>query len=232
MNYSIHNDVKNRRVLSYTPDDSIKVCCCDCIYCPLGRTEKFVKEPLVLEKSREYKRDLRELLESEECADVDFVSFDTNGESLIYKDLDEYCDIVHEYGKRLMVETAGYGLHDPIVQKALSKCDELSIELQDTSDKMFMKLHRPSEGMFFDDLIAGYEGLRSWYKGNLKVSVFILNSQNDDSESIAFLKAILDRMEPDEVSVQTLNDTKFKAFHIEEPRAAKLIDQFSEYITP
>ena len=175
---------------------------------------------------------LRELLESKECDDVDIVSFDTNGESLIYKNLDEYCDIVHEYGKRLLVETAGYGLHNPAVQKALSKCDELNIDLQDTSEKMFVKLHRPAKGMSFDDLIAVYKVLRKWYKGDLAVSVFLLNNQNDNSEDIDFLKEILDEMNPDKVSVQTLNNTKFKAFHIEEPRATELINQFREYINP
>lgn len=129
MIYSIHTDARNRRILSYTPDDSVKACYCDCIYCPLGRTENFVTEPLVFENSTEYKCGLRNLLESRECADVEIVRFDTNGESLIYKDLDEYCEIVHEYGKRFLVETAGYGLHDSLVQKGLSKCDELCIEL-------------------------------------------------------------------------------------------------------
>lgn len=97
---------------------------------------------------------------------------------------------------------------------------------------MFEKLHRPSEGITFVDLITGYKNLRKWYNGRLKVSVFILNNHNDDSKSIDFLKSILNEMKPDEVSVQTLNNTKFKTFHIDDSRASYLINQFDEYIKP
>lgn len=228
--HTIEEDTKGRSILHFTPDTSMKTCCFDCVYCPLGRTDIKVEAPTVSDHSETWQKELRKLLSADPGRKAEFVAFDTTGESLIYRDLEAFCDIVHQSGKKVMLETVGCWLNDEDIRRGVRKCDELTIELQDTSAEMFQKIHRPASGVTFDDLISGYRKIRNWYNHCLIVKVYLVNKYNDDPDSIQFLKGILKDMAPDEIRVSTLHDERLKGLCIEEPRASRLVHDFDEFI--
>lgn len=224
MNYSIEKDEQNRNVLKFNPGTDEKVCFFDCVYCPLGRTKTKVSE---LIPSLGLSGDLKTLEAILKKENIDVVLFDTTGDPLIYRDLDDYVDLVHKCGALFSIESVGYGFTDIAIQKNLKRCDEIYLEIQDTSEKMFKKLHRPADGISYEKLIEGYMNIRQWYKGKLSVKLFFINRYNDTLEDANQLKKIVDAMEPDHLEVGNLNDIeKFKAFHIEEERFETLKQVF------
>lgn len=207
-------DEQNRNVLRFNPGTDDKVCFFDCVYCPLGRTKKKVSELIPSPNLAEAFRVLESALKS---GRVDTVLFDTVGDPLLYKDLGDYADLVHQYGASFAVESIGYGLSELEVQKNLKKCDELTLEVQDVSAAMFTKLHRPAESVSFEKLVEGYMKIRDWYHGKLFVKVYFLNRYNDTEENAKFLKQVVELMMPDRLEISNTNDiSKLKGFHIGE----------------
>jgi wyosine [tRNA(Phe)-imidazoG37] synthetase (radical SAM superfamily) len=98
-----------------------------------------------------------------------------------------------------------------------NKCDEVFGEVKCTSENSFLKYQRPVAHYSLKKYIDNMDTFKKQFGGKFTLIVTILRGYNDDDQSIIWLKKTINRISPDELSIETLTDDKYgKAFGVEE----------------
>jgi wyosine [tRNA(Phe)-imidazoG37] synthetase (radical SAM superfamily) len=187
-------------------------CNFDCVFCPIGGTAIKRDEPLTIEGTEDSFNELKNILRENA---VDVVYFNSNGESFINDKFEEIVDYVKFQGIKVKLFSNGYLLGMPEYIEIANKCDEVFGEVKCTSENSFLKYQRPVEGYRLKNYIDNMVTFKEQFKGKFTLIVTILRGYNDDDQSITWLKEIIQKLSPDDLSIETLTDDKYgKAFGV------------------
>ena len=179
-----------------------KVCSFDCVYCQVGRTTRrtterghFVPVPEVLD-------DLRRKLAT--APRPDYITLAGSGEPTLNLDLATVIDGIRRITDvPIALLTNGSLLHDPDVRRAAVGVDVALPTLDAADEATFQAVHRPAEGLTLEKVIAGLEAFRRDFAGQIWLEVFVVTGLNDRPEQIDALRAIIERINPDRIQLNT-----------------------------
>lgn len=202
MNYFQYNDIyedkAGQKVLrvNILPEKS---CTFNCGICPLtkarwGETTDFGP----IEDS------LKDLGEKIKELQPQVINLRGNGEPLTNDKIEKVIDFVHEQGLKVTLYSNGYLLGQDSHMVIASKCDEVMGCFMCLNERDFHRLHVGLPGYSCEGHIASMERFSKQYKGKFIMKVTIMKTYNESEERLPELKAALDRMQPDELEIETL----------------------------
>jgi len=77
--------------------------------------------------------------------------------------------------------------------------------LDAATEKVFRKINRPSPHLKVDKIIEGLIRLRKEYSGKIWLEIFIVPGMNDTEQELTALKQAIDKIEPDQIQLNTLD---------------------------
>jgi len=175
-----------------------KVCTLDCIYCQLGKTIE--RKPYVPVESviAELKEALKKGLET------DYITIAGSGEPTLNSQLGEIIDRIKENTYiPVAIVTNGTLFYRADVRAECAKADVVLPSLDAGDEKAFRRINRPHRDISIEKLISGLCDFRNEYTGSIWLEVFLVDLLNTDSEQIAKIRAVIQRIRPDKVQLNT-----------------------------
>ncbi len=201
----IYGPVPSRRLKSSLGIDIIKskTCSFNCIYCQVGSTiclstrrRTYVPIQIVLEEIKTAISQNKRL---------DFLTFSGAGEPTLHIHIGKLIDGIKKITKiPVAVITNGSLLYLPSVQKDLARADVVLPTLCTATEKIFKNIHRANPCLNLRRIINGMIKFRQVFKGKLWLEIMLIKGFNDQPGEIHKLKAVVDRINPDRIQLNTV----------------------------
>ncbi len=181
-----------------------KTCTFDCIYCECGpttncrtKTAEYVRIDSVL-------KELEEAL-SEFESSLDFVTFSGSGEPLLNSRIDQVVQWLKKHTNiPIAVLTNGSLMIHAEVRRKIVNVDAVLPSLDAAVQKDFETINQPCDPFSIEDIISGLQEYRKSFHGKLLLEILFCRNVNDSPENIEALKKALDKIQPDEVQLNTV----------------------------
>ncbi|NNJ71210.1 MAG: radical SAM protein [Kiritimatiellales bacterium] len=179
-----------------------KTCTMDCVYCQLGET------PCAVSERGEYvpMRDVLAELERWKAADgtADHITLAGSGEPTLHTQFGE----VLKWAKSSttipsVLLSNGTLMHDPDVRIQAALADKVKVTLSAWDEASFQQIHRPAQGVAFDQLVKGERAFREEYTGELSVEVFIIDGVNSQLSDVKKIAEVVESIRPDRIDINT-----------------------------
>lgn len=182
-----------------------KICTMDCVYCEIGKTK-------ILTIQRDEYVDYNEIISEidsylSSSPILDFITFSGAGEPTLHSRIG---DIIHHLkanysNYKIALLTNGSLFTDPKVRRDCLDVDLILPSLDAVSDEAFEKINRPHPDLNNQKIINGLIELRKEFNNKILMEVFIIPGINDNHNEISLLKQNLQKINPDEVQLNSLD---------------------------
>lgn len=174
-----------------------KICTFDCIYCQVG-----LREPSGSERKIFVPTDaIITEVESLPSLKIDYITFSGKGEPTLANNLGEIIREIKKIRKEKIAIITNASLIDrKDVQEDLQLADFVMAKIDVCSKALLGKINRPAEDVEFDKIIKGINDFRAGYKGKFALQIMFVE---ENKESAADLAAIVEKIQPDEVQINT-----------------------------
>lgn len=180
-----------------------KLCSMDCVYCEVGRTDRWTMERRDWIPADEILAEVRDALSR--AGRVDTVTFSGSGEPILHSRIGYMIDAVCEMSQTpVCLLTNGSHLHDPSVRAQVLGADIIAPSLDAVSEPVFEAIARPHPRLKVGDIVEGLVALRAEYTGRIWLEVLFVSGYNDTDEEVARLAEVVERIRPDRVHVSTV----------------------------
>lgn len=180
-----------------------KTCTFDCIYCQLGCAPNLTTQRKNYFSTRKILAQIKAVLDSGE--QVDHITFSGSGEPTLNASLGK---IIREIKKitaiPVAVLTNSSLLGRKEVRKELLIADVIVPSLDAATAQKFASVNRPPSSFRLGNIIRGLVRLRREFHGKIWLEVLLVKGVNDSPEDIQALKKAIERINPDEVHLNTV----------------------------
>ncbi|ERI91854.1 radical SAM domain protein [Clostridiales bacterium oral taxon 876 str. F0540] len=184
-----------------------KYCNFDCIFCPIGRSENKVDTQLSFDDIDNSLNELGNMIENNKA---ELVYINSKGEAFVNNRIDDIIGLIKSKGLPVRLLSSGYLLGRNEYIGIANKCDEVIGEIKAISEVDFQKVQRPIEGYTLEEYISNMVSFNKQYKGKFILEVTIFKGYNDTEEAVNKIKDVIDRLSPDKVIVERMDDERFK----------------------
>ena len=184
-----------------------KHCNFDCIFCPIGRSYNKVDTPQPFDVTYNSLNELGSMIKN---YNVELVFINSKGEALVNDKITDVIDMIKSKGVPVRLLSNGYILGKDEYMEIANKCDEVIGEIKAISEEDFQKIQRPIEGYTLEEYISNMSLFNKQYKGKFILEVTIIKGYNDTEESINKIKDVINRLTPDKIIIERMNDERFK----------------------
>lgn len=184
-----------------------KHCNFDCIFCPIGRSYNKVDSPQDFD---EMDSSLKELETKIEDTKAELVFINSKGEALVNSKIEDIIDLIKSKGVPVRLLSNGYILGKEEYIPIANKCDEVIGEIKTIWEKDFQKVQRPIEGYTLEEYISNMVSFNKQYKGKFILEVTIIKGYNDSEEAISKIKEVINKLSPDKIIIERMDDEIFK----------------------
>lgn len=203
-----------------------KTCTFDCVYCQVGRTtERTVEQAVHVPRARVVE-EVRCKLEGGASPDV--ITLAGSGEPTLHVELGEIISDIKQFTSvPVVVLTNGSLFHDRGVRSACCKADIVLPSLDAGDEDTYRQINRPHESVSFDTLVEGLVAFRKEFSGQIWLEVFFLEGINTDADQVQRIRAIVDRIQPDKVHLNTAvrPTAEACATRVSEPQLREIANQ-------
>lgn len=174
-----------------------KVCSYNCVYCQVGKTRKIATERKDFFDPEEILREVtRHLGKLDAKSYPDYLTFVSNGEPTLDKNLGTSIQVLKKIGIPVAVITNASILHDESVRKDLLQADWVSLKMDAPDCSSWMDINRPAEGLDFVSHNFFIERFAEEYKGYLCTETMLLQGYNDTALQFRILAEMVKRAKP------------------------------------
>jgi len=197
-----------------------KVCTLDCVYCEVGRTTLRTADRGPYVPMEEVLAELESRLR--EGIQPDYITITGSGEPTLNSQLGQIIDRIKAFSTvPVALITNGTLFHRPDVRNEAAKADLVMPTLDAADQSTFEAIHRPHPDITIEDVVEGLAAFRAQYRGPIWLEVFLVAGVNTSAEHIQRLKALIARVRPDKVQLNTAVRPTADA-HVPRPTAAQL----------
>jgi len=180
----------------------LKICTLDCIYCQLGRSSIKTVE------RREYVSTdavLAELTDKiENGLDADYITIAGSGEPTLNSHLGKLLNAIKKITNiPLAVITNGTLFFRDDVRADCVKADVVLPSLDAGDEQTFRRINRPHADISIEKLVSGLAAFRSEFSGLIWLEVFLVRGLNTNTQQIAAIKRLIERIGPDKIHLNT-----------------------------
>jgi wyosine [tRNA(Phe)-imidazoG37] synthetase (radical SAM superfamily) len=202
----VYGPVPSRRLGQSLGIDTIpfKTCNWNCVYCQLGRTSPPTNERRDYFPVSEILAEVESTLKTHQAGEIDWITFVGSGEPTLHASFGEIIRKVRAMTSLpIAVITNGSLLHLPEVREELLTADVVLPTVCAGTEKLYRKINRPMAELGFDEFISGIVAFRDQFPGKLWVEVMLVKDLNDSEDALQDLAAVLKRIRPDEVHLNS-----------------------------
>jgi wyosine [tRNA(Phe)-imidazoG37] synthetase (radical SAM superfamily) len=198
-----------------------KTCTYDCIYCQLGRT---TDKTIIRRTYAPVKVILDELARRLTSAgNPDFISLAGSGEPTLHAEIGKLIRGIKKMTRiPVAVITNGSLLWMPEVREALAPSDVVLPSLDAGDQGLFAAVNRPHEDISFELMTRGLVYFSKVYRGEIWMEVLVTGGLSDTAEEINKIAAVMSRMKPTCVQLNSVARPPAEAGAIEVP-SSKLL---------
>jgi len=179
-----------------------KTCTFDCLYCEVGRTTSKTIEPGPFVPFRELVDEIEKKLMKTE---PDTVTLAGSGEPTLYSRINEVIDSIKEVTEtKVALLTNGSLFWKEELRERVLKADIILPTLSSAFENTFRMIHRPHPGLELNIVVEGLERLRKDYEGLLFLEIVLLAGINDTEKEVEGLKAVINRINPEKIQLNTV----------------------------
>lgn len=203
-----------------------KVCSFDCIYCQLGRTTNKTTQRKEWLPIDEVLCGLEERL----AAEPDYITLSGSGEPMLNSRIGEVVERIKGMTNiPLAVLTNGSMLSDEEARRQILGADLVIPSLDAGSEQAFQRVNRPHQDITLERLMDGLIALRSEFRGEYWLEVFLVAGITASDAEVARLAECVDRIKPDRVQLNTAIRPPAESFAaaVPRPRMMELAGKFS-----
>ncbi len=179
-----------------------KICTLDCIYCQLGRSSK-----KTLERDEYVSTDavLAELAEKiEDGLDADYITIAGSGEPTLNSQIGKLLNAIKKITNiPLAVLTNGTLFFRDDVREDCAKADLVLPSLDAGDEQTFRRINRPHADINIEKLVSGLAAFRNKFSGPIWLEVFLVAGLNTNTQQIAVIKNLIERIAPDKIHLNT-----------------------------
>jgi len=182
----------------------LKTCTLDCQYCEVGRTTIKTVQRFNHDIADELLRELAEFI-SETRPDLDYITLAGSGEPTLNAEISDIIKGVREISDvDVAILTNGTLLFDRQVRQDLLGADLVIPSLDTAVEKTFQRLNRPHADLSLEKIIEGLVSFREEFSGRFYLEVLLARGINDSREELEALKAAMERINPDQIQLNTV----------------------------
>jgi len=176
-----------------------KICSYSCVYCQLGKTikmqierQEFYPPQDILKSVRERVAQIRNQKET-----IDYLAFVPDGEPTLDVNLGQNIDSLKSLGIPVAVISNGSLIANPVVRKALSKADWVSLKVDAVSEELWRAIDRPHGKLNIHQILDGMLAFKYEYSGKLVTETMLLKGMNDSDVTARQTADFLNQLQPD-----------------------------------
>ena len=204
----IYGPVKSRRLglslgLSLTPH---KTCNLNCLYCQLGKTNKFSAQRSEYVSIEDILSELQGWLKNnaQTAKELNYITLSGSGEPTLNSQIGRLIDEIKKLSKACVaVITNATLLNDELLRRELLRADLLVPSLDAVEQDIFNKIDRPQGKIYVKDIINGLVSLRKEFLGQIWLEVMLVRGINDDLLHIRKLKEVIEKINPDKIQINS-----------------------------
>ncbi len=176
-----------------------KVCTYSCVYCQIGKTEQLSCERRAFfhpdDLAREVTEKVNELRKRQ--TKIDYLSFVPDGEPTLDINLSEHIERLKPLNIKIAVITNGSLITIEDVRADLQKADLVSLKVDATSRKAWIRSDRPHRSLDLNSILQGMLEFRANFSGELITETMLLKGKNDSVEEIRRIAKFLTSLRPE-----------------------------------
>lgn len=181
-----------------------KTCNWNCVYCQLGRTSPLINERKEFVPADRVLEEVSQALQLHGESAIDWITFLGAGEPALHARLGFMIRRIKELTRiPVAVITNGSLLYQAGMREELMAADAVMPSLDAGTARLFKKINRPHPHATFQHLIEGLSVFSREYRGRLWIEVMLVHGLNDTGEALRDLAAVLDRIAPGEIHVNS-----------------------------
>ena len=180
----------------------LKTCTQNCVYCQLGISSQQTIERKEYVPIDDVLSELKRRID--DGLDADYITLSGSGEPTLNSGLGRLIDGIKELTEtKVAVITNGTLLSDPQVRRDCSRADLVMPSLDAGDAATFAKINCPHADLNFNSFVEGLCKFRNEYSAQIWLEVFFIDGINTDDTSVDQIKAIVERIAPDRVQLNT-----------------------------
>jgi wyosine [tRNA(Phe)-imidazoG37] synthetase (radical SAM superfamily) len=174
-----------------------KVCSYNCVYCQVGKTREITSERRDFFDPEKILHEMTSHLGKLEKKNYpDYLTFVSNGEPTLDKNLGNSIRLLKKFGIPIAVISNGSMLNNESVRKDLMHADWVSLKMDAPDNTSWMRINRPTEGLDFAQHILYVKQFAGSYKGLLCTETMLLKNYNDSETTIQALAEMVKNVNP------------------------------------
>ncbi len=172
-----------------------KACSYSCVYCQIGRTDKFtVTRQSFFPKEKIF----REIKAAISNSAVDYITFVGDGEPTLSADLGWFlAECKKQFSIPTAVITNGSLIYRPDVAEELQQADLILPSIDAGTEDCFRKINRPHKALNFQRIIQKLIDFSNHYSGQIRTETMLVKNFNDNIEEIDKINTIIKQIEPE-----------------------------------
>ena len=179
-----------------------KTCSFDCVYCQCGCTTRKTAERGEFVPLKDVCTELEQWLAEDGTADV--LTFAGSGEPTLYSRLGELIAFIKtKTDIPVIVLSNGTLLHRADVRTDLQQADVVKSTFSAWDEASFQQIHRPADGVTFEQMHAGTCDLRKAFSGELWLEVFLIDGMNSAPKQVEKIAAAIRNIGADKIHLNT-----------------------------
>jgi len=182
-----------------------KTCSYNCVYCECGSTTDKTVTRQDFFPAEDVIGELREVLAAR--PHLDTITLAGSGEPTLSRSLGPVIAFVkREYPEYILsVLTNGSLMTDAGIREELLPADRVIPTLTSVHQETFERIHRPHPSLRIEAIVEGFVSFRKMNAGALWLEMFVIPGVNTTDVELAWLKAAIERINPDLVQLNTLD---------------------------
>lgn len=177
---------------------SPKTCSYGCIYCQVGKTRiKSISRNIFYEPSVILDEVTKHLKRLNKKNYPDYLTFVSNGEPTLDKDLGKSIKLLKKTGIPVAVISNGSMLFDESVRQDLFLADWVSLKMDASDNDIWKKINRPFHKLNFEKHINNILQFAGEYEGKLNTETMIVKGMNDTVKNFSGLADMIRQINPD-----------------------------------
>jgi wyosine [tRNA(Phe)-imidazoG37] synthetase (radical SAM superfamily) len=183
----------------------MKTCTLNCIYCECGESTHLTLEPREYVPFATVKKEL--LFYFDNNPRPDYITFSGSGEPTLNSRIGDVLEFIKNYihDTPVALLTNGTLFSQKQVREDIKAASVIIPSLDAATEEVFRKINRPAPHLKVDQIIEGLIRLRKEYRGKLWLEIFIVPGMNDTEQELTALKQAIDKIEPDQIQLNTLD---------------------------
>ena len=182
-----------------------KTCSLDCVYCECGATNRLTTTCDAYVPVEDVLAELDRFLAT--GPPLDFVTFSGSGEPMLHSGIGTVIQFLNREHPSYSIALLSNGtlFYQASLRQRVLGADLIKISLDAASLHDFRRINRPHPTLDLNAIIEGLVALRQEFANTLWLEIFIVPGINDNPAALDKLKACIQRIQPDQVQLNTLD---------------------------